>query len=65
MALLAKGIQKPFKNTLFESPQNVTEREPQLEKAYLSTIFDVAPSASAARATKRSEQAKTSKLLAF
>ena len=34
MALLARGI-------LFETPQNVNEREPQLEKAYLSTIFDV------------------------
>ena len=58
-------MRKPFKNTLFETPQNVTEREPQLEKAYLSTIFDVAPSASEARATKKSYQAKTSKLLAL
>ena len=44
---------------------SIAEREPQLEKAYLSMIFDVAPSASAARATKKSEQAKTSKLLAL
>ena len=58
-------MRKPLKNTLFEAPRDVAERETQLENAYLSMIFDIAAEASVARATKRSHQAKTPKLLTF
>ena len=50
---------------LFEAFRDMAESETHLENAYLSLIFDVASSASEARATKINHHVKTLKRLAF
>ena len=56
---------KTFLKITFRGPPKYGRNETHFENAYLSLIFDVASSASEARATKISYQAKTLKLLTF
>ena len=63
--VLARGMQKPLKKTLFQAPRAVTECRSQRENAKSTTIFDVASAAAEACAATRHREAETLKLCAL
>ena len=65
LVVLARGMQKALKNTLFEAPGDVADCGSQREKANSTTIFDVASAAAEARARKGRHEAKTLKPFAL